>query len=350
MVKNHEEKVEVSALFFDGRSSKAQAVTLTLSHGCVAVHDDQGILILEQGVALCHLAPPLGSAKVELKTSATAHCLLEPDSAAALAHFFPTRKGLLLVDFFERRWGLVTVALVGCLLFVWFFIATGIPFLARQAAYAMPSQAMTLLGSQTLAVLDEQFFSPSALPLEQQHQTHSLFQQVCQQLAVPSCQLELRQGNELGANAFALPSGQVVMTDELVILSQGQGDEGLQGVIAHELGHVTNRHALRHVIQHSGIFLLISTLTGDMGSLTSVAASLPMVLAESRYSRSFEDEADAFACSYFLDQGKSCAAYGELLMLATKGRNSDGLSRYFASHPPTSQRLEAFHALHNSTL
>ena len=53
--------------------------------------------------------------------------------------------------------------------------------------------------------------------------------------------LELRSGEALGANALALPSGIVIMTDDLVALAKS--DDEIGAVMAHELGHVRGRHA-----------------------------------------------------------------------------------------------------------
>ena len=49
-------------------------------------------------------------------------------------------------------------------------------------------------------------------------------------------QLEFRHGGYIDANAFALPSGIIVMTDELVELAKS--DDELISVLAHEIGHV----------------------------------------------------------------------------------------------------------------
>ena len=75
----------------------------------------------------------------------------------------------------------------------------------------------------------------------------------------------------LKANAFALPSGIVVLTDELEALAQH--DDELSAVFAHEIGHVVHRHSMRMVIQHSASALLMLGLLGDVNSATSVVAA-----------------------------------------------------------------------------
>ncbi len=65
-----------------------------------------------------------------------------------------------------------------------------------------------------------------------------------------------RKGGPIGPSAFALPSGTVIMTDELVDLVDQKGE--LEALFAHKIAHVTNRHGLRSALQDSGVFLLIS--------------------------------------------------------------------------------------------
>ena len=54
--------------------------------------------------------------------------------------------------------------------------------------------------------------------------------------------LLFRDGGKFGANAFALPSGKIIVTDQLASLLN---DEQIVGVLAHELGHVVYRHGMR---------------------------------------------------------------------------------------------------------
>lgn len=123
--------------------------------------------------------------------------------------------------------------------------------------------------------------------------------------------LELRQGGGVGANALALPSGVIIVTDELVALARH--DEELTAVLAHEVGHVTNRHSMRLLLQSSATALLIATLTGDITSLTALAASIPTVLVQTGYSRQFEREADDYAYDYLAAAGIPPRRFGDSL-------------------------------------
>jgi Zn-dependent protease with chaperone function len=91
-------------------------------------------------------------------------------------------------------------------------------------------------------------------------------------------------------NAFALPGGTIVINTGLVLSAQ-RADE-LQGVIAHEISHVTEQHGIRTVMRSAGVFVVVQALVGDASGLLAVLANAGPVLANQAYSRDFEREAD----------------------------------------------------------
>lgn len=91
-------------------------------------------------------------------------------------------------------------------------------------------------------------------------------------------------------NAFALPGGQIVLHDALVL--RADSAEELLGVLAHEIAHVTEQHGTRNLIASAGIALTAQALLGDAGGLLSTIATAAPFLLTQRYSRQFETEAD----------------------------------------------------------
>ena len=77
--------------------------------------------------------------------------------------------------------------------------------------------------------------------------------------------LNFRGGGFIGPNAFALPDGTLVITDELVKLAGGD-TEMLVGVLAHEIGHVELEHSLRQLYRAAGMAGLVMLIAGDIGS------------------------------------------------------------------------------------
>jgi predicted Zn-dependent protease len=153
--------------------------------------------------------------------------------------------------------------------------------------------------------------------------------------------LEFRRSGRIGPNAFALPSGIIVVTDELVMLAEHENE--IVAVLAHEIGHVRHRHGLRTLLQNSAVALLIASVTGDLASVTALSAALPTLLVEAKYSRAFETEADRFALEYLREHRIPPAHFADMLsrLDVAIGRKRE-VHDYLASHPVTSERIRMF--------
>lgn len=153
--------------------------------------------------------------------------------------------------------------------------------------------------------------------------------------------IEFREGGAaIGANAFALPGGIVVFTDELVALAEH--DEELLAVFAHELGHLEHRHTLRQWLQGSIAAVLLMALTGDASSITALASAAPAVLLDAHYSQDFEREADVFSIEVLRRQAVSPQRYADILTrLETETGGGPEVPSFLSSHPPSAERVEA---------
>jgi len=215
-----------------------------------------------------------------------------------------------------------------------------IPVMADKASRVVPASILDGASRQTLAMLDARFFRPSILDGETKASLEKMFNDLVADLNASSFtyRLELRDSPFIGPNAFALPSGTIVMTDQLVALAED--DRALAGVFAHEIAHVEQRHGLRSVIQDAGVFLLISILVGDVTSVTSMAATMPTLLIESGYSRDFEKEADLFAGNYMVSKGWGTEPFRRILQSLDEDAGDSDVPSFFLTHPGTDKRLE----------
>jgi Zn-dependent protease with chaperone function len=255
---------------------------------------------------------------------------------AVLDRHGPRRHGWL--HRMESRVAAVLLATVLVLVAGGVFVAYGIPALSRVAAFALSPETNEMLAEGTLEVLDRSF-RPSRLSEQRQAELRVLFDELVDTLAVtPAPELLLRAGGPLRANAFALPDGTVILTDELVSLSED--DRELVGVMAHELGHVAQRHGLRQAIQSSALALGIVLVTGDLSATSGAVAALPALLAEARYSRAFEEEADAYALDYLLRSGVDPEHLAALLERLERSDGGTVDVPFLGSHPATRERVE----------
>lgn len=97
--------------------------------------------------------------------------------------------------------------------------------------------------------------------------------------------------NDPAINAFALPGGYVVINSGLILKARHASE--LQGVLGHEIAHVSEQHGLRAVIRSTGLFVVAQALIGDASGVVAVLANAGPLLINQAYSRDFERAADA---------------------------------------------------------
>ncbi|NVK39636.1 MAG: M48 family metallopeptidase [Oceanospirillaceae bacterium] len=239
----------------------------------------------------------------------------------------------------ESRWRWVLLSVLLVILGGGAGVRYGLPALAKAVAFALPASISEHSSRQTLATLDRWVFASTQLPQARQQALQALFTELTNdQPDGFDYRLYFRDGGALDANAFALPSGEIILTDQLVRLSPHP--DAVAGVLAHEIGHVQQRHGLRRVLQSSALPLLIIAATGDLTAASSVLAALPTMLIESHYSRSFEREADRFALALLQARERDPAQLAELLRRLESRQTEAGAAvpAWLQSHPGTEER------------
>ena len=331
--------IEFKGIYFDGQSSRAHVVRIYSDGQQIRISGDIDSKPLSFALRECQLTPPLGK---------TRRSVLLPDGGRLDTYdlrafrMLESRRGgnhiLRLVDFIESRWRLVVGCLAGLIACVWLFTAHGMPFAAKKIAFSLPPEIMEGVSQKTLQSLDDGFWEATTLPPERIEHLQRIFGQLMDEIGSDfHYRLELRSSPRTGPNAFALPSGVIVLTDELVELAKN--DRELIAILVHETAHVENRHSLRMLFQNTGVFVLISLLVGDVSSITSIAATLPTVLLESGYSRQFEQEADFAAGIYMVEKGWGTQPLQDLLQRLSQARPQIPGLAAMSTHPGTQQRI-----------
>jgi Zn-dependent protease with chaperone function len=331
-----------SGTYYDGLTTIATPVWLEL--------DDAKVLhVLGLAEPVAH---PLAAVRISARLGNTTRALYFPDGAKCdctdntavdeLERLSGKGKLSRFVHTLESRW---RNALLAGLLLVLLLVGGahwGIPILARRVADAMPAAMAYDLGRGTLEVLDRTMLKPSELPLDVQHRITGEFANMARHY--PELPLSLHYRRGIGPNAFALPDGTVIATDELVKLSSN--DEEVLAVLAHEIGHVHHRHTLRMALEGSTLVLLSSAYFGDVTQLTTLSSALPSVYTRAAYSRDLETEADTFALHYLDESHIPRQRFADIMRALQKEYGSDqsGGLQYLASHPPTSERIKRFEA------
>lgn len=331
--------MRVRAKFFDGVSSRARAVELDFSSdGSLSIAGEGVDLRVERGGAT--VDSRLGNAGRFVRLANGGRCEVAGEDSdlldAALANWKGRGRGRFLHRL-ESSWKMVLVSAAVLLAAGAGTVYFGMPALARTLAFALSDPVVESLGRNALEYLDKGFFAPSALSDERQAELQEVFGKFLKG-SEKRRRVVFRAGGKLGANAFALPSGDIVLTDELVRLARNHDE--LLAVLAHECGHVERRHALRSVIQASTLATVVSFAVGDASAVASIAGAVPLFLVQSKFSRGFEEEADLYAVRRLREEGISPARLAEILeRLAEKhGESEAAWVAYVSSHPPTSER------------
>jgi len=335
---------QVKAVYYDGRTARGREVTLVFDSGgnleisglehALRYTADQLRTSSRVGNAPRSIVLPDG-AKCETDANDAIDALLAGRDTAAHSRFLHR---------LETHWPYIAVLFALTVAVVWGTIRFGIPELATRAAFALPVSASDALGRGALETLDKGLLAPSRLETTRKEALKARLEGIIGNLDQDrSFHLEFRHSSLLGPNALALPDGTIVVTDELVRLAAQE--EELLSVLAHEIGHIVHRHALRSALQSSAVALLVAFAMGDVVSLTSLAAALPVMLVEAKFSRDFEQEADDYALRFL--RARSIAprhAAAILERLAAHHGESGGKLNYLSSHPATGERIRMFSA------
>ncbi len=237
-----------------------------------------------------------------------------------------------------------TVILVGIIILAGLVITVpkyGLPWMGDQVAHWIPQSWLMMAGDETLEILDESFFSPSELALQDQDQFTKEFNRMASLvLKDQTARLVFRQSEEIGPNAFALPGGLVVLTDELVEIAEDQA--GVIGVLAHELGHVQLKHPARRLVRSLMALALVSLIFDDAATFAEELAAISGSLISLAYTREFEEEADRAGKEILIGAGLSPIPLANLLRKLSDGceENCSQLPEWLTTHPSVPSRIE----------
>lgn len=214
----------------------------------------------------------------------------------------------------------------------------GMPIVARRLAMSVPPSIEGQAGRAALQTLD-QFLPASNLGAREQARVKAQLDRLL--TARPPGdrpQLVFRSMGGKSPNAFALPGGIIVMSDELVDLAS---DDELAAVLAHEIGHWQLRHGLQGVLRSSAALLVVSAVSGDLSTLTTFAGTIPFALLQNGYSREFEHEADEYALEALRRARISPVHFASILAKLESARPAAGRDlTYLSTHPATAERIK----------
>ena len=150
-------------------------------------------------------------------------------------------------------------------------------------------------------------------------------------------------GDSQTINAFALPGGQIFITEALY--RKLRSDDQLAGVLGHEMGHVVGRHSNEQMANSqkwSGIAQGLAVLLSD-GQNATMGHQIANVVAQWRvttFSRDDELESDALGVRFMIQAGYDPEALiGVMEILAEASGGGSGMT-FLSTHPTPANRME----------
>jgi len=324
----------VEAFYFDGNTATRHPVRLSIADE--KLHIQGADVSLQLPLDSLGFGEPLANAPRQIELPAGGRC--EVPDAAALARML-SAAGIResSVVRLQKRWTWALASLLFVLIWGFCTYRWGLPEAARILAQQVPPELSQKLSRNALRQLDGSYFKPSRLPEARQQQIREQATAFLGAMDTPPWRLHFRTSPGLGSNAFALPDGSIILLDSLV---HQLDDAEINAVIAHELGHLVHRDALRLLIQKATVAFIVAAWLGDA---SSAAVGISSQLIQTDYSREAELAADAFAARFLL---QCCRSAEPLISSLGKLERSHGPSGgAFATHPDTGQRIAAIRAM-----
>jgi Zn-dependent protease with chaperone function len=327
----------IAGHYFDGQVSRAHNVYLKFEDQTLTLINENSDVIFNCAFSQIKIEESFKGVSQQLRFASGAYVEVQ-DKRTLMAQLQERGYKESLVQNMQNSWSKVAYSVTAILgLFVALYL-WGIPALANVLAPLVPQKIQAKLGAELEPILEKEFFKPSKLTDEEKNRIKDKFKQISSATGeAPQYQLEFRSFKQ-GPNAFALPGGKIMMSDELVKLAQS--DEAVLGVLSHELGHHKHHHAMRGIIQSSAVGAIIAIWFGDV---SSIALAIPATLAQMKYSRDFESEADLFAIKLMRTSGISTEPMAVLFEKMEKQYGeSKSTPEWMSSHPITNDRIKQF--------
>jgi len=339
-----------AARYFDGKTVRAQDVSIALTEEGIAIYRQTGILLATWASGNIVLAerPRRGeAARIGLEGTTARLIVEDPGVIEQLSEIAPAAHRRIRANrkavFKIGAWSGLAIGAVAVIVLVL------IPLLSAQLAERTPESVKRRIGNATL---DQIVDILPRLPTESGQvkfctdpEGLTALRRLTDRMmagaeTIPD--LRLTVVNAKLVNAFALPGGIVVLTDGL--LRSAKSPEEIAGVLAHEIGHVVYAHPTQAIFRTTAVSLLISAMIGDFTGGILIAGVAEWAL-NSAYSRDAEREADDFAVQRLNAanvDGEGLALFFEHIMkeAGESGEESeDSVFKLISTHPPSAERL-----------
>ncbi len=239
----------------------------------------------------------------------------------------------------------VVVIIILCPVMIWYLIFKTVPAFAGSIAEFIPEEPKATISENSLKFLGDYFLETDIDPMKRKEIENHFFDTLNRlNVSKERYKLLFYKSEALGANAFALPDGTIILTDAMVNKLYANPNS-LLAILLHEVGHIENNHGLELIIQSLGVGIIFTYLVGDVQGLTEMitGSGIGIGLVQASFSRDMEIEADKYSINSLESLGisKKEFIYAMEAALAEDSTGNNNLFLDFLStHPHVEDRIE----------
>jgi len=333
---------------FAARSSRRQPARLITREGgedlWVDIMGSERAVLGSAYLRDIEVDPPLGRAPRKL--TLPDGTVFETTDHAGVEALTGLTRGSVLHHYegFNRR--LIGVVVV-CLAAAWVLWRYGLDIMASVAIAFTPPAVIEQIDIGSMQTMDFTMAEPSQLSQEQRADVEAIYRQMVRALPddtqeAHSFDLLFRDMPGMGPNAFALPGGTMVITDEFV--KQFPQRDVLAGVLGHEIGHVVEEHGLKRLYRSLSMYLLVAFLAGDTGPILEDVILEGNLLLSLSFSREQETSADKFGLALAKEAGFDPGALKVFFRTMGDKYGDQEPAQWMSTHPNSRERVEAIDA------
>lgn len=221
-------------------------------------------------------------------------------------------------------------------------LALGGASVAGGCAPAVTTQQERQLGASYSAQINRQ------LPLITDRATHDYVNRLGRSIASRADQRGIPYTfyvvNSDVVNAFAIPGGYIYVNRGVIERADNMSE--LAGVLAHEIGHVVERHGLQQMQRAQNANTMLGVLYGVLlrrppSTVERAGIQVGGSAVFAGYGRDAEREADRVAITYLVRSGISPSGLPSFFeeLLSERRRNPSRVEQWFSTHPLEQERV-----------
>ncbi len=199
----------------------------------------------------------------------------------------------------------------------------------------IPPQVERIIGETYVHLMPG---SHSRVESENQHRIDRIAERLLRNLKNNPYQFEFIVVDDTQINAASLPGGIVLVYSGLI--DHAQNDHEIAGVLGHEIGHVTRKHALRAMLHGIGFSNLVSIAFSGVSPEVVSLMGHTVDLEKLSYGRSQEYEADNIGTQLAVDSDYNPRGMVEFFSrLENELGGSNTLLAFLSTHPMPADRV-----------